>query len=553
MKLSIYLIILIITVLGLSSCTKSPDTIFVNGKVYSLDNNNTQYEAIAVKDGKIFELGKTEDFKSKYSKAKLVDLQGKTVIPGLIDCEANLALFSRYLSYIQIEKFTNREDIKTKVKEKVSKFKEGTWVGVFFYGGNMAIGDSLLELDKRFLDEISTNHNIFIYFENNGDRIALCNSKMLNTLRITPKTESPEYGEIGLDENDELDGFLYDDAAALIDENYRTISKEEMLSSVELATNELLKYGITEIHDRYVNRENLSIYRQLIDSNKFAIKLYAILSVIKNDDTYKEFLTKGPENDYKGKLSIRGLTIDYDGMFERQIAVMKDEYLQEPKRQVPFSSEEEIEDAIKSANDKKFQIRIKAVGDKAVNSALNSFERVNANKELRPMIEHCEFITQPDIQRMKTLGIMASIRPEYCVKDMEILSKLIKKENSINLGLWKSLLQNTGKIVTGSDFPFKNPNPFVQLYYLINKKALSDSLSVSSTPEKLTIEEALRAYTIWAAYTSFDEDLRGSLEKDKLADFVVISEDIFKINPQKLPDIKVLKTVIAGNILFELK
>ena len=120
MKLSIYLIILIITVLGLSSCTKSPDTIFVNGKVYSLDNNNTQYEAIAVKDGKIFELGKTEDFKSKYSKAKLVDLQGKTVIPGLIDCEANLALFSRYLSYIQIEKFTNREDIKTKVKEKVS-------------------------------------------------------------------------------------------------------------------------------------------------------------------------------------------------------------------------------------------------------------------------------------------------------------------------------------------------------------------------------------------------------------------------------------------------
>lgn len=542
---------LLLIVVMLSSCSKSPETIYVNGKIYTFDKDNNIVEAVAVKEGQIYETGKSEELKKKFEKAEVIDLQGKTVVPGFTDSDGSLILFAQNLSNTNLLKFESRKAIEKIITESKNRFKPGTWIGLMFYGGEEATADSIAELSRKYLDDIAPEH--CVYLIDVTYNIALCNSAMLNAIRITPTSESPENGSIEKNDAGELTGFLFNDATSLINPSFRTYTKENMFSLVEIASNELLKYGIVSVQDRTINKESITLFRQLIDSNKLPIRIYGVLST--GDEAYKEYITKGIEKDYKEKLSVRSVSIDYDGAFEYQLASMFDEYKTKNKVNPSFSSDEALEEFLIQAYDKKFQVNIKAVGDKAVNNVLNVIEKVQKAKnpkDHRTRIEHLEFAKKEDIARLKNLGIIPSVRPEVVMEDMQIVPLITNEANYQNMGMWKSMLESAGILNVGSDFPFQQINPLVQMYYLITRQVTdtTDKLTIPNPEQKISITDALKAYTIWASYTAFEEEIRGSIEKGKYADFVVLSEDILTSQPQVLLKTKVLKTIVAGKIVY---
>lgn len=534
-----------------NSCSEKPDTLFINGKIYTLSSDNKVVEAIAVKNGTIIDMGTTSEMGDKYSPEELIDLQGAAVLPGFIDSEGSIIEFSKNLNFINLSYAKSLDEIIQLIKEKVSQTNEGEWIGG--YGWNeLNLPEADLErMDKKILDEIAPNYNV--YMVNASLNTVWVNSLLLRTLKIDKNTQSPPNGEIEKYADGELTGLLFDDAVNLVKDNIPGLTKLDMVSKVEKGVNEIVKYGITEVHDRTLGKEGIEIFKQLIDSNKFPIKVYAILSG-EDSGLVDSYLSKGPETNYKNRLTIRAVSLDYDGLFELQDASMNDEYTNEPKRKVPYTTDQEVERIFRKVVDKNFQFCIKAVGDKAVESSLNSIEKgmkqSNA-KDLRTVLEYCEFLSPKDLSKISELKIIPSIRPDISMSDMIIAPQIINPDNAKKIGLWNSLLKSAGMITTGSDFPFHQVNPFVQMYYLTTRQFTDTVISTIPNPDqKISLLDAVKSYTVWPAYASYEESQKGTLEKGKVADMVVISKDIFNTGSKELLDTKVLMTIINGKVVY---
>ncbi|MDZ4711682.1 MAG: amidohydrolase [bacterium] len=534
-----------------SSCAEKPDIVYTNGKIYTLNSANSVVEAVAIKDGKILDLGTSAEISDKYKAEEVIDLKGASVLPGFIDSEGSVIEFSKNLNFINLSYTMSLNDIIVLIKEKVRSTKQGEWIGGYGWSELNIPQEDLEKLDKAILDEIAPNYNV--YLVNGSLNTVWVNSRLLRYLKIDKNTPNPANGEIEKDLEGEPTGLLFDEAVNLVKDNVPGLLKNEMLGQVEKGVTEILKYGITEVHDRTVGKEGLEIFRELIDGGRFPLKVYAILP---GEDTalVETYLKKGIEINYKDKLTIRAISLDYDGLFELQDAAMTDEFINEPKRKVPYVQDAEIESVFSKALDKNFQFSVKAVGDRAVGSTLTILEKVIKQKnpkDARTLIEYCEFLTPKDLSKIGELKLIPSIRPDICMNDLQIVSQIINPENAKKLGLWNSLIKSSGMITTGSDFPFHQINPFVQIYYLTTRQLTDTALtSIANPDQKISLLEAIKSYTVWPAYASFQETTKGSLEKGKVADMIVISNDIFTVNIKELLNTKVLQTIINGRIIY---
>jgi predicted amidohydrolase YtcJ len=555
MKYINLLFVLAITVI-LFSCSKNPVTIYYNGKIYTMDKNNTVVEAMAVKDGKIVETGKSEDLKNKYGKEKLIDLNGKTVIPGFIESDGSLVDFSlelaRYNNMVDLRNVADVNRIVSLVSEKVKNQKEESWVGGYGWDDeNVTEGFDLI--NKGTLDKISSKHNIYLI--NKDGTIVWCNSKAFETMQITKLTPSPEGGEISKDGNGEPDGILFGKAINLVKEKLPKFTKEDMQTALRNGAQELLKYGITGVVDRNLSKESINAYKELIDSNKVPIHIYAVLTG--GDEAFTEYLQKGIELNYKNRLTVRAVTLDYDGAFELQSAAMNENYKGDVKKKKPYTDEAAIEKTLREALDKNFQFTIKTVGDDAVSKAINVVEKVMKEKnpkDARIKLEGVEFISPSDLNKLKELKIITSVRPEISIFDSYFIDLVINPDAKKNFALWNSLISNTGLITTGSGFPFSQTiSPLTEIYYLTNRQPMDTVIIVPNPEQKISLMDAVKSYTVWAAYSTFQEDTKGSLENGKFADFVVLSDDIFSKKGTEILKTKILMTIVNGITAYENK
>jgi predicted amidohydrolase YtcJ len=537
----------------LASCSKKPEVIYVNGKIYTLDKNNTIVEAIAVYEGKILATGKSSELTEKYKDAKVIDLKGKTVVPGFIDAEANLMEFSKQLSLLDLRNARSVDEIIAIVKERAKTSKPDEWIGGFGWDELKLPGKDMERLSYALLDEASTSQ--FIYLVNALGNTTWVNKKVLDLTKINKDTPDPENGAIGFDENNNPTGLFYESAQSLVINVLPQPSEQEVMSNITRGINELFKYGITEINDANITEQGLSVYKKMVDDNKFPIRLYAM--VPGKGPLFEKYISSGPEN-YKDRINIKCVSLEYDGYFETQDAAMENDYTEEPKRMTPFNDEFDIKEMTKKANEKDFQISVKTVGDRALTQTLNAVESVN--KEVKPKagrtrLEYLEFVAPQDMQRIKQLEIIPSIRPEVTLADKYLLNDLIKPENGQNLGLWNTLYKQNNMIISGTDFPYHTISPLIVMYYLSSGLSLDTALNraANNTAQKLTVLEALKSFTVYSAYASFAEEVKGSLEKDKFADMVVLSEDIVSSDPAALLKAKILMTIIRGEVVYENK
>lgn len=537
----------------LAACSKNPEVIYTNGKIYTLDQNNTIVEAVAVHDGKILETGKSSELTGKYKDAKVVDLKGKTVVPGFIDAEANLMEFSKQLSLIDLRNATSVEEILKLVAARVKTAQPNEWIGGFGWD-ELKLSDKDLErLHHNLLDGISTNH--FIYLVNALGNSTWVNKKVIDQLKVTKDTPDPENGEIGFDEKNNPNGMFYDNAQEMIIAILPQPSEQQVMQNIERGIQELFKYGITEISDANITEQGLGVYKKMVDDNKFPIRLYAIIPG--KGPLFEKYISSGPEN-YKDRINVKAVGLEFDGYFETQDAAMENDYNADPKRMTPYNDEFDIKEMTKKAFENDFQISVKTIGDRAVTQTLNAIESVT--KEVKPKagrtrLEYVEFVPAPELQRIKQLEIIPSIRPEVTLADKFIINELIKPENSQNLGLWNTLHKQNNIIISGTDFPYHTINPLVVMYFLTSGLSLDTAANrvTNNTAQKLSILEALRSFTSYAAYANFGEEIKGTIEKDKLADMVVLSEDIISSDPNTLLKTKILMTIIRGETVYENK
>jgi predicted amidohydrolase YtcJ len=542
------LLLIFVICLFISTCSKKPDVIFINGKIYTLDRNNSVVEAMAVAEGTIVALGKTSEIQEKYKDAKVIDLKGKTVVPGFIDAEGNLMEFSKQLSLLDLRYAKSLDELLKIVSERVKTAKPDEWIGGF--GWDLPEKD-LEKLDHKLLDAISASH--YIYLVDINGNTTWVNKKLLDLTKVNKDTPDPENGQIGFLENAPT-GLFYETAQEFVINVLPQPSEQQVMSNIERGIKQLFRYGITEVNDANITEQGLNVYKKMADDNKFPFRLYAIIPG--KGPLFEKYMSEGPEN-YKDRINIKCVELEYDGYFETQDAAMNDDYLADPKRKTPYNDDFDIKEMTKKAFEKGFQVSVKAVGDRAVNASLAAIESVTKeikSKAGRTRLEYIEFVSPADLQKIKQLEIIPSVRPEVTITDKIVVKDIIRPENSANLGLWNLLLSQNNMIISGTDFPYHTISPLVQMYYLSTGLSLdsADNKIATNALQKITLMDALKSFTVWAAHASFAEDLKGTLEKDKLADFVVLSEDILTANdPAVLLKTDVIMTIIRGEVMYE--
>ncbi len=405
----------------------------------------------------------------------------------------------------------------------------------------------------KVLDSISTNHKIYLL--NSRADMVWVNKSTLDAAYIKKDTPDPKDGEIERDEKDEPTGLLYGDAQLLVIQALPQPTEPQVMANVEKGISELFKYGITEVNDANLSEENLNLYKKMVDQNKLPIRLYAMISG--KGPLFDKYMSSGPEN-YKDRIQVKCVHLEYDGYFETQDAAMMNDYNREPKRKTPYNDEYDLKEMMKKAFQNDFQVSVKAVGDRAITSTLNAIE--STYKQIKPKtdrnrIEYIEFVQPADMQRIKQLEIIPSIRPEVTLEDKSAVGELINPDNTKNLGLWSTLLKQSGRIISGTDFPYHQINPLIQMYFMSTGMGFDSTANklYNNVLQKLSVSDALKSFTVWSAYACFEDDVKGSLEPGKLADFVVLSDDILASEPKVLLNTKILMTVVRGEVVYEIK
>ena len=454
------------------------------------------------------------------------------------------------MNQIDLRGAKSLDQILKMVSERVKTAKPDDWIGGFGWDELNLPDADLQKLNHTLLDQISDKQ--YIYLVNALGNTTWVNKKILDLTKVTKDTPDPDNGEIGFDEKENLTGLFYDDAQEFVIKVLPQPSEQQVMDNLQRGMSELFKYGITEINDANITEQGLNVYKKMVDDNKFPMRIYAIIEG--KGPLFEKYMQSGPEN-YKDKISAKCVSLEFDGYFETQDAAMVNDYKEDPKRKTPYNDEFDIKEMTKKAFEKGFQVSVKTIGDRAVTSTLNAIESVTKDtksKVGRTRMEYLEFVPQNDLQRIKQLEIIPSIRPEATLIDKALLNEIINPDNGKNLGLWSALLKQNNMIISGTDIPYHTINPLIQMYYLSTGLSLDTAINKTSNniTQKLTVLDALKSFTVWSAYASFDDDVKGTLETGKIADMVVLSDDIVSSDPSMLLKAKILMTIIGGNVMY---
>ncbi len=525
------------------------DKAFINGNIYTLDENIPIAEALAVKGEKIIFVGSNERAKEMIGKDTIVfDLKGKTVVPGFIDAHVHFFSYGSSLKELNFVGTKSISEIVEIVKNNLSNFKPGEWITG--HGWDHEDWEKKEFPTHREISEITPENPV--YFTRVDGHAGWANRKAMEIAGITKETKDPPGGKIIRSEKGEPTGVFIDSAQNLIEKHIPERSRDWKKDAVIRAQEACIKLGLTEVHEAGTSEENIEIYRELIKEGKLKIKIYAMLS---GDEHFEKYKGKPPVIREGGKLTIRAIKLFMDGALGSKGAALFEPYSDDPGNSgLLLMNESKLYQITKFALIGGYQVCVHAIGDKANFMTLNAFEKAikeTGAKDHRLRIEHAQVVRPEDMHRFSELGIIPSMQPTHATSDMYWAEKRLGYERAKGAYAWKSIMKKGAKIAGGSDFPVENPNPLWGFFAAITRYDHTGWPEGGWHPdEKMTREDALRCFTINAAYSAFEEGLKGSLKPGMLADFVVLSKDIMTIPEMEILKTEVLMTVIDGEIVY---
>jgi len=513
------------------------DMVLTNGKVFSGLDEQPRFQAVAVKDGKILAVGSNKEI-AEYvgSSTQVLDVEGKLVIPGFIDAHCHFSSGGHSLTKLDLRNARTTEYIQEKIAGRIKELPEGELIAAYASYPNPGLFKGLGWPTKEILDEVSPNNPVII--QRRGGHAVWVNSVALEKSGITKDTESPSGGEIVKDqETGEPTGILKEAASNLL----KVWDKPKPKEDIERALEHAAKLGITGVQTGSYLKE-IEIFKELNKEGKLTLRVSAWVPVQELDRAIEQGIMWG-QGDEMVRVGLVKMFID--GTIGVRSALMFEPFAEEPGNTGLAQYEEnEFYGLVEKAHKNGYQVGVHAIGDRAVHWVLNAFERAqnkHGKKGLRHRVEHCTVVTFQDAERFGELGVVASMQPN--ITGSEIYRRVrLGKERARRVDMWRTLLNNGAVLAWGTDWPVSPLNPMENLYQLVTRYYKE---------ERLTMAEAVKYYTFGSAYASHEEDIKGTLEKGKLADMVVLSRDLFTIPSREILRTEVLYTILGGKIIYQ--
>lgn len=524
--------------------SSTADLIVINANIWTADINNPKASALAVKKERIVEVGSDElVLKLKGKNTEVIDAEGKFITPGFIDTHVHLMTGGNSLLNVDLRDAGTKAEFIKRIADFASNLDSGQWIlegnwDHTLWGGELP--------RKDWIDEYTKNNPVVIY--RLDGHMVLANALALRIAGIDENTADIEGGEMLKDKKGFLTGILKENAMDLMFRKIPPLSDEIKEKALKAAFRYLVSNGVTTVHDV----DSLGVYdieRKLKDNNDLLVRIYEINPLKK----WKQTIEMGNQDEWLKSGGLKGFV---DGSLGTHTAAFNEPYSDKPNDSGYFiNSEDSIYHWASKADSANLQVMIHAIGDRAIHTLLDIYERIikeNGGKDRRFRIEHAQHIAKEDIRRFAELGVIASMQPYHAIDDGRWAEKVIGSQRAKTTYAFKSLMENNALVAFGSDWPVAPPIPLLGIYAATTRRTL-DGKNPDGwiTEEKITVEQALVAYTRNAAYASFDENLKGILGKGKLADFVILSEDITAIKPENINGTKVMQTYISGKKVFD--
>lgn len=522
--------------------------ILLNGRIATMDEKNPWAKALAISGERIIYAGENDIAKGYVTReTEIMDLKGRLVLPGFND--AHLHFLGGGLNFLRVDlrDCKSFEEIGERIKEKSNKLKPGSWI--LGRGWDHTLFNQGKWPDKTFLDKIALQNPV--YLKRIDGHVGWANSLALLISKIDRNSSSPEGGTIIKDaQTGEPAGILLENAMQLVERMIPKPSFEEQILAIKEAMKEANRFGITSVQDNS-DLETIEVYKKLLGKNELKVRVseWLPLELIKKPQELKRLIESFPE---KSNLLRPGLfKIMADGTLGSRTAFLFEPYSDEPgKSGVLLHEEKELEELVSLADKSGFQAGIHAIGDRANHTVLNVYEKIqklNPGRERRHRIEHCSILREADIPRFAKSGTVASVQPSFWSSDKKWLERRLGKDRMKGAYPFKSLLNSGAFLAFGTDWPVESLNPMLGICPAVTR----DVGAYSLTPlQKINVEQAVKAYTLGSAYAEFQEKEKGSLEVGKLADMIVLSKDIFSIQPEEIKDTEVEMTILGGKIIF---
>jgi len=555
------LLICFVALLVFSCASKnSPDLILINGKVWTGESDSSFEQAIAIKGNLIIAVGSSDSIRSLAdSKTQVIDLNGKLVSAGFNDAHIHFLSGSMGLTEVDMTGTKSSADITERVNEFATQNPAREWI--VGRGWQYTSFESGLP-DAESLKNIVAEKPVFIKAYDGHS--AWANKKALALAGIDRNTVYKEFGEIVKDKNGDPTGALRENAMDLVSKHIPKATRAEKLDALRKGLKQAASLGITSIQDAGIAEEDLSLYKELLKNNELTVRFAAAFWVDEtttDTDIISYTQLKNSVGVKNPMLRADAIKFMIDGVIESHTGFMLQPYSDIPVTD-PLAygqlalSLERYQSLVTTFDKRGFRIFTHAIGDRGVRESLNAYEqaaKTNGKRDARHRIEHIETVSPEDIPRFAALNVMASMEPIHADPGtMEVWTRAIGKEREPYSFNWAEMLKNNVKLVYSSDWPACiDINPIRGIHVAVTRRTPEGFPENGWIPEqKISIAQAMKAYTSMGAYSSFEENLKGQIKPGQLADVIVFSQDLFTIDPMKTFETKVLLTVFDGKIIY---
>jgi predicted amidohydrolase YtcJ len=529
-------------------------TVIENANGYTLNKEGelVQFTALAFDaQGKILAVGSAADVSARAPGARRVDMGGKTLLPGLIDAHGHVFGLGQMLTQLDLSQTTSLEGaLKAIADYSRANAGQGWLRGRGWNQENWKLGRFPTAADA---DTVVSDRPV--WFERVDGHAGWANSRALAAAGITDKTPDPAGGKIVRDANGKATGVLVDAAQELVTKVLPAQTEAEGRVVLDRALGALAKVGVTSTHDAGLGVAEDRLYRAYADQGKLTARIYGMIGGTEGD--FDALAKNGPLKTYGNDMyALRAVKLYSDGALGSRGAALIKPYSDEPHSHgLLFHKTAQMDAMMKKAMARGYQVNVHAIGDAGNHQILDIYQKELAatrSAAQRHRIEHAQVVTQADIVRFKTLGIIPSMQPTHATSDKNMAETRVGHERIKGAYAWRSFLHQGSRIACGSDFPVESPNPFFGIHAAVTRQDASGQPIAGWYPNQaMSLKEAFRCFTLDAAYAGHAENSLGSLEPGKWADFIVVDQDLFKMPTYDIYKTGVLQTWVGGKQVYQ--
>jgi predicted amidohydrolase YtcJ len=542
-------------VIKVSAQNAAPADLIVTGaRVYTVDDDRPIADALAVRGGRVLYVGSERGAMAfKGSATRVVEMAGRTIVPGIVDAHAHLLSLGHALQVVDLVGSKSYDEVVARVAAKAKGAAPGSWIEGHGWDQN-AWGDTRFPTHDA-LSRAVPDHPVAL--ERVDGHAVLANAKAMQLAKVTANTPDPTGGRIIRGANKTPTGVFVDNAMELINRVVPAPTRQQITEQLQAAAIESNRWGLVGVHDAGEPPAVIDVYEELAKAGKLPLRAYVMIA----DDSaaLAHYFARGPQSAlYDGHVWIRSIKLYADGALGSRGAALLDPYDDDPGNSgLLVSPPDHLRRVATEALRRGFQVCTHAIGDRGNRLALDAYQAALKDvptADHRFRIEHAQILNHDDIPRFAALDVIPSMQAVHQTSDMYWAERRIGAGRAYGAYAWRSLLDTGVPIPNGSDFPVEAVNPLLSFHSAVSRQDAANWPPGGWHPEqKMTRQEALRSLTIWPAYAAFQDSVMGSLTPGKYADFVVLDQDIMRVADDQILRTQVVATYIGGVAVFERK